>query len=245
MKDYSLEESNTKSINRGGLLVLSSDTEMMTASTTTTTTSIMKNGKVNRIHIPRDAVAIQVGEAAAILTGGRLKACLHCVARPRAGTHLLHQRYTRQTFVLFAQPPWSQSMQALNVSLFKEGAEKGEKDSINSIYDYNDELVITGNDSLWKESSIYGTFSDVYDNRFFSNLKPRLLFMDYDAGSKLYWFDDYGQYRLPSRYIVPISYLIDSNSVTETKISFRQNSNDVYDSVTSTTYSYYDNNSYS
>ena len=113
---------------------------------------------------------------------------------------------------------------------------------INSIYDYNDELVITGNDSLWKESSIYGTFSDVYDNRFFSDLKPRLLFMDYDAGSKLYWFDDYGQYRLPSRYVIPISYLIDSNSVTETQISFRQNSNDVYDSVTSTTYSYYDNN---
>ena len=140
MKDYSLEEeSNTKSINRGGLLVLSSDTEMMTTSTIMTKTK----EKVYRIHIPRDAVAIQVGEAAAILTGGRLKACLHCVARPRIGTQLVQQRYTRQTFVLFAQPPWSQSMQALDTSLVKEDMEKGEKDEINSIYDsaHNDVIL--------------------------------------------------------------------------------------------------------
>ena len=140
MKDYSLEEeSNTKSINRGGLLVLSSDTEMMTTSTIMTKTK----EKVYRIHIPRDAVAIQVGEAAAILTGGRLKACLHCVARPRIGTQLVQQKYTRQTFVLFAQPPWSQSMQALDTSLVKEDMEKGEKVEINSIYDsaHNDVIL--------------------------------------------------------------------------------------------------------
>jgi hypothetical protein len=66
--------------------------------------------------------------------------------------------------------------------------------------------------------------------------------MDYDAGSKLYWFDDYGQYRLPERYKVPVSYLVSPNAVTDTSISFRQNSNSVYDKETGTTYSYLDNN---
>jgi hypothetical protein len=114
---------------------------------------------------------------------------------------------------------------------------------INCIYNYNDdELIITGNNSLWEKNVFPGTFSSIYDDKYYSNLKPRLLFMDYDAGSRLYWFDDYGQYRLPSRYVVPVSYLIDSTALTQSAISFKQNTNSVYDSVTSTTYSYFDNN---
>ena len=121
---------------------------------------------------------------------------------------------------------------------------------VNSIYFYNttpnsqDEVIITGNNSLWEKSpsSLFSNFSTVYDSEFFNNLKPRLLFMDYDAGSKLYWFDDYGQYRLPERYKVPVSYLVSPNAVTDTSISFRQNSNSVYDKETGTTYSYLDNN---
>jgi hypothetical protein len=64
--------------------------------------------------------------------------------------------------------------------------------AINKIFNYNDsELIITGNFSLWKKSDLMSSFVDVYDPTYFDRLKPRLLFMDYDIGSKLYWFDDY------------------------------------------------------
>jgi hypothetical protein len=98
--------------------------------------------------------------------------------------------------------------------------------AINSIYNYNNqELYITGLNSLWSKIDYNGNLSTVYDEYFFSNLKPRLLFMDYEAGSRLYWFDDYGQYRIPNRFKVPVSYLIDSSAVTETFISFKENTN--------------------
>jgi len=117
-----VEEIDSENINRGGLLVLSRENDKT---------------KIVRIRIPRDSVAIQVGEAASILTGGRLKPCLHCVTRPNSlfkqmvinsiningkgndSTRIRH-KHTRQTFVLFAQPPWSQKMQALDDSLVNE-----------------------------------------------------------------------------------------------------------------------------
>jgi len=115
--------------------------------------------------------------------------------------------------------------------------------AINSIYNYNNqELYITGLNSLWSKIDYNGNLSTVYDEYFFSNLKPRLLFMDYEAGSRLYWFDDYGQYRIPNRFKVPVSYLIDSSAVTETFISFKENTNSVFDPITSTTQSYTENN---
>lgn len=83
--------------------------------------------------------------------------------------------------------------------------------SINSIFSYeNSELLLVGNNSTWISSTTASTYSNVYDSNFFSRLKPRLLFMDYDIGSKLYWFDDYGQYRIPERIIIPSSDLVGS-----------------------------------
>lgn len=114
---------------------------------------------------------------------------------------------------------------------------------VNKLFTYNNnELIYTGITSLWKKTDTIGTPSNVYDNNFFSNLKPRLLFMDYDAGSKVYWFDDFGQYRLPSKLVVPVSYLIDPSAVTDTSISFRQNTNYTFNSVTGVTNSYFENN---
>jgi len=55
-----------------------------------------------RVSIPADCVAVQVGEAAQILSGGRLTATAHCVLR--AG---LPPRASRETFVLFQQPAWA------------------------------------------------------------------------------------------------------------------------------------------
>ena len=110
----------------------------------------------------------------------------------------------------------------------------------NDIISFNDELIYTGNFSLWKKSDLTPTPTDVYDPTFFDRLKPRLLFMDYDIGSKLYWFDDFSQYRIPERYGITISYLQDIGS--NTYIAFNENTNSVFDANTSTTITYSETN---
>jgi hypothetical protein len=104
----------------------------------------------------------------------------------------------------------------------------------------SDELIYTGNFSLWKKSDLTPAPTDVYDPTFFDRLKPRLLFMDYDIGSKLYWFDDFSQYRIPERYGITISYLQDIGS--NTYIAFNENTNSVFDANTSTTITYSETN---
>ena len=111
--------------------------------------------------------------------------------------------------------------------------------AINTINNYSDELIYAGNFSLWKINHLSPTQSfDVYDTTFFDRLKPRMLFLDYDIGSKLYWFDDYGQYRIPERIEVPFDYLHGTNSY----IGFNRNDNSVYDSNLSLTYTYSESN---
>jgi hypothetical protein len=111
----------------------------------------------------------------------------------------------------------------------------------NDIISFNDELIYTGNFSLWKKSDLTPTPTDVYDPTFFDRLKPRLLFMDYDIGSKLYWFDDFSQYRIPERYGITISYLQDIG-ITNSYIAFNENTNSVFDANTSTTITYSETN---
>ena len=54
---------------------------------------------------------------------------------------------------------------------------------INSLHNYdNNQLYITGINSLWYKNDFSASFSSVYDEYFFNNLKPRLLFMDYERG---------------------------------------------------------------
>lgn len=72
------------------------------------------------VRIPKNAIAIQVGEAAQILSNGLLVATAHCVHRPTAITctktsspiindsQLDH--VSRQIFVVFCQPPWKASL---------------------------------------------------------------------------------------------------------------------------------------
>jgi hypothetical protein len=76
-------------------------------------------------------IGVQVGEAAQILSGGRLRATPHCVMRPsrfeggggegeggsEGGKRTLGRRevrggFDRQLFVLFMQPPWSLPLRA-------------------------------------------------------------------------------------------------------------------------------------
>jgi hypothetical protein len=63
--------------------------------------------------------------------------------------------------------------------------------------------------------------------------------MDYDIGSKLYWFDDYGQYRLPNRYQIPTSYLFGSGT-TYSYLDFSENTTNIFSG--SQTMSYLENN---
>ncbi len=109
---------------------------------------------------------------------------------------------------------------------------------INSIFNYNDsEILVAGNTSTWLTSvTPSGTFSTVFDSDYFNRLKPRLLFMDYDIGSKLYWFDDFGQYRLPERVEIPVTYLLGG---PESSFGMNPNTETLYNSNTliTTTYS--------
>jgi hypothetical protein len=79
----------------------------------------------------------------------------------------------------------------------------------NEMFDYNgDELVICGNESVLFTSTYSNPFNfNILDPDFESRLKSKLLFLDYDAGSKLNFFTDFGEYRLPESitFSVPIS----------------------------------------
>lgn len=69
----------------------------------------------------------------------------------------------------------------------------------NSLFDYNgEELIISGNNSIFKKSdyNLSLNFNDL-DPDFESRLKSKMLFLDYDIASKLNFFTDEGDYRLP------------------------------------------------
>jgi len=98
---------------------------------------------------------------------------------------------------------------------------------INKIFNYNNlDIILAGNNSKWKLSDGIGSLLDVYDDDNLTNyawrMKPRFLFMNYDIGSKLYWFDDYGQYRIPDRFSIDTSDVLSSSF-----IDFRSQSGEV------------------
>jgi hypothetical protein len=68
----------------------------------------------------------------------------------------------------------------------------------NEIFSYEDELIICGNNSLLRSSTFSSNFNfQLIDPGFEDRLKSKLVYLDYDAGSKLNFFDDFGTYRLP------------------------------------------------
>lgn len=71
----------------------------------------------------------------------------------------------------------------------------------NRIFDYNgQELFICGNESLLQSSTYSNSLNfDILDNNFENRLKSKLLFLDYDVASKLNFFTDFGDYRLPEQ----------------------------------------------
>jgi hypothetical protein len=79
----------------------------------------------------------------------------------------------------------------------------------NETFDYNgDELLICGNESLLLSSTYGVTFSfNEFDPNFEDKLKSKMLFLDYDMASKLNFFRDNGDYRLPDSvdFILPLT----------------------------------------
>lgn len=58
------------------------------------------------MDISPDCLVIQVGEAAQILSGGKLRATAHCVCRPPGG----EVDISRETFAVFLQPSWDKAL---------------------------------------------------------------------------------------------------------------------------------------
>lgn len=68
----------------------------------------------------------------------------------------------------------------------------------NKIFNYNSqELLVCGNNSLLKYTGLSESISDI-DATFENYFKSKMLFLDYDIASKLNFFDDQQQYRLPN-----------------------------------------------
>ena len=74
---------------------------------------------------------------------------------------------------------------------------------VNDIKDYNGTLTVCGNTSLLEVATYSTTLTfNKLDENFESRLKPKMLFVDYDIASKLNFFTDFGDYRLPNSITV-------------------------------------------
>lgn len=71
-----------------------------------------KKNQVFMVKAPSESLILQVGEAADILSRGKLRATLHCVCRPPKVDNL-----SRETFVVFLQPAWSKQFSLLDYPL--------------------------------------------------------------------------------------------------------------------------------
>ncbi len=69
----------------------------------------------------------------------------------------------------------------------------------NETFSYENELIICGNNSLLRSATFSATPNfQLLDSSFEDRLKSKLVYLDYDAGAKLNFFDDFGGYRLPN-----------------------------------------------
>ena len=88
---------------------------------------------------------------------------------------------------------------------------------VNKIFNYNaTELVVCGNSSVLLKTD-YNTFIfNTLDPTLESRLKSKMLFLDYDVASKLNFFTDLGDYRLPNEAIFYLSSTFSDFLVTST-----------------------------
>jgi len=85
-----------------------------------------------------------------------------------------------------------------NIIYGATGATLSQNVYANSIRDYNQSvLLVAGNNSLFDYATYSYLIDEVLDSTFGVRLKSKLLFLDYDIASKLNFFDDQQNYRLP------------------------------------------------
>ena len=103
---------------------------------------------------------------------------------------------------------------------------------VNKIYNYNNELLVCGNNSLLQSSTysvIAGTVSQLtfhlLDDKFESRLKSKMLFLDYDIASKLNFFTDTGDYRLPNTVNILLGTQSDYTVISSTVSQIKTNTN--------------------
>ena len=103
---------------------------------------------------------------------------------------------------------------------------------VNRIYNYNNELLICGNNSLLQSSTYSvtgGTVSQLsfhlLDDNFESRLKSKMLFLDYDIASKLNFFTDTGDYRLPNTVNILLGTQSDYTVISSTVSQIKTNTN--------------------
>jgi hypothetical protein len=91
--------------------------------------------------------------------------------------------------------------------------------SINRLFDYNsNELIICGNTSLLKSATYSNPLNfNLLDNTFESRLKSKMLFVDYDVASKLNFFTDAGDYRLPNSISINLPNNLDGITYSSTQ----------------------------
>lgn len=95
----------------------------------------------------------------------------------------------------------------------------------NTILDYGPSLVLVGNNSFFRIANYFlGSITpttplNIYDSQFESRLKSKLLFMDYDMASKLNFFTDSGEYRLPEPIVIDTFLGTTSSNYTTTGLT--------------------------
>ncbi len=92
----------------------------------------------------------------------------------------------------------------------------------NNLYDYKGkDLLVSGNYAVVKSATYSSTYDFVdLDSTFFSKLKSKLLFLDYDIGSKLNFFTDEGNYRLPNSTMIRQNVFSESTELTFNNIVY-------------------------
>eukprot|EP00252_Welwitschia_mirabilis_P022190 TRINITY_DN5939_c0_g1_i2.p1 TRINITY_DN5939_c0_g1~~TRINITY_DN5939_c0_g1_i2.p1 ORF type:complete len:443 (+),score=77.97 TRINITY_DN5939_c0_g1_i2:198-1331(+) len=96
-------------------------------------------GKVMCVQIPSGALIIQVGEAAQILSGGKLHATAHCVCKPTEKPHL-----SRETFVVFLQPAWTKCLSSPSYPKEAPSYSKGRRgDKFDTVIDKRERTKLT------------------------------------------------------------------------------------------------------
>ena len=99
-----------------------------------------------------------------------------------------------------------------NIAYGLTGASPVDGGYYNDIFDYNgNQLILSGNESLLLSHTYSLTFDDVIDSGFSDRNKSKMLFMNYDIASKLNFFRDNGEYRLPEPITFTASNYIEFN----------------------------------